>query len=406
MKAFIPIGRPFLDYILSALADAGLTRLCIVIGPEHDVVRRYYASEVTLTRHQRRLRRAGEAARHRRRRARGRGLDRRRAVPGGQRRQLLSRCERCRRWRRCAAGPGRVQPRGAARRRPDRPRTHPALRAARSRRPRACAASSRSRTGGRRAIQPRLLREHELLALRRADLRRVPKRAAVAARRARVAAGGATGDRRRPFSVEAVLSDAGVLDLSGRADIAAVARGWPGSTSACDRRRARAPVAVAQPVVDDAAQERADRAVAAGRPRRASRLFVPGRIEVLGKHTDYAGGRSLTCAAERGFRLRILRETTAAPRRGRAGWASRRVRVDPGLRPPVGHWTNYPMTVARRLARNFGAARARRRRRVLRARCRGRPGSARRARSSPRSSWCWPTSTTCARGRPSRRDSR
>src|ERR1700722_6583154 len=29
-------------------------------------------------------------------------------------------------------------------------------------------------------------------------------------------------------------------------------------------------------------------------------LFVPGRIEVLGKHTDYAGGRSLLCAIERG----------------------------------------------------------------------------------------------------------
>ena len=50
MKAFIPIGRPFLDYILSALADAGLTRLCVVIGPEHDVVRRYYTTEVTLRR--------------------------------------------------------------------------------------------------------------------------------------------------------------------------------------------------------------------------------------------------------------------------------------------------------------------------------------------------------------------
>jgi dTDP-glucose pyrophosphorylase len=50
LKAFIPIGRPFLDYILSALADAGLTRLCVVIGPEHDEVRRYYTSEVTLTR--------------------------------------------------------------------------------------------------------------------------------------------------------------------------------------------------------------------------------------------------------------------------------------------------------------------------------------------------------------------
>ena len=33
----------------------------------------------------------------------------------------------------------------------------------------------------------------------------------------------------------------------------------------------------------------------------SGRLWVPGRIEVLGKHTDYAGGRSLTCAVERGF---------------------------------------------------------------------------------------------------------
>jgi galactokinase len=38
------------------------------------------------------------------------------------------------------------------------------------------------------------------------------------------------------------------------------------------------------------------------------RWFVPGRIEVLGKHTDYAGGRSLLCAVERGFCV------TAAPR--------------------------------------------------------------------------------------------
>ena len=31
------------------------------------------------------------------------------------------------------------------------------------------------------------------------------------------------------------------------------------------------------------------------------RYWVPGRIEVLGKHTDYAGGRSLLCTIERGF---------------------------------------------------------------------------------------------------------
>jgi len=50
LKAFIPIGRPFLDYILSALADAGITRSCIVIGPEHDLVRRYYEKEISLSR--------------------------------------------------------------------------------------------------------------------------------------------------------------------------------------------------------------------------------------------------------------------------------------------------------------------------------------------------------------------
>ena len=32
-------------------------------------------------------------------------------------------------------------------------------------------------------------------------------------------------------------------------------------------------------------------------------VWVPGRIELLGKHTDYAGGRSLLCAAERGICL-------------------------------------------------------------------------------------------------------
>lgn len=50
LKAFIPIGRPFLDYVLSALADAGITRVCVVIGPEHDVVRRYYGEQIRLSR--------------------------------------------------------------------------------------------------------------------------------------------------------------------------------------------------------------------------------------------------------------------------------------------------------------------------------------------------------------------
>ncbi|MDE3173894.1 MAG: sugar nucleotidyltransferase [Gemmatimonadota bacterium] len=42
VKAMIPIGRPFLDYALSALADAGCTDACLVIGPEHGEIRDYY----------------------------------------------------------------------------------------------------------------------------------------------------------------------------------------------------------------------------------------------------------------------------------------------------------------------------------------------------------------------------
>ena len=50
VKAMIPIGRPFLDYVLSALADAGYLEVCLVIGPEHTRVREYYEKEASVTR--------------------------------------------------------------------------------------------------------------------------------------------------------------------------------------------------------------------------------------------------------------------------------------------------------------------------------------------------------------------
>jgi dTDP-glucose pyrophosphorylase len=44
LKAMIAIerGRPFLDYVLSALADSGIREICLVIGPEHSEIRDYY----------------------------------------------------------------------------------------------------------------------------------------------------------------------------------------------------------------------------------------------------------------------------------------------------------------------------------------------------------------------------
>lgn len=82
---------------------------------------------------------------------------------------------------------------------------------------------------------------------------------------------------------------------------------------------------------------------------------VPGRIEVLGKHTDYGGGRVLVGAVERAITVTaepadgpwILASTAFDPDpvRLRAG-------TDPGL--PAGHWGLYVQTVIERLTSNFG----------------------------------------------------
>lgn len=96
------------------------------------------------------------------------------------------------------------------------------------------------------------------------------------------------------------------------------------------------------------------RASAALGRRQTLRLWVPGRIEFLGKHTDYAGGRSLICAVERGLAV------VAAPRDDRVvrltdAVTSEHVEIElsPTLEPAAGSWTNYAITVARRIARNF-----------------------------------------------------
>lgn len=85
-----------------------------------------------------------------------------------------------------------------------------------------------------------------------------------------------------------------------------------------------------------------------------SAFFVPGRVEFLGKHTDYAGGRSILCTIERGICL------VAAPRADRqirvfdVGRASAvRFTLQAESEPAAADWSNFPMTVAGRLARDF-----------------------------------------------------
>jgi glucose-1-phosphate thymidylyltransferase len=41
LKAMMPVGRPFIDYVLSGLADAGYRRACLVTGPDHGALREH-----------------------------------------------------------------------------------------------------------------------------------------------------------------------------------------------------------------------------------------------------------------------------------------------------------------------------------------------------------------------------
>lgn len=87
--------------------------------------------------------------------------------------------------------------------------------------------------------------------------------------------------------------------------------------------------------------------------------FVPGRLEVFGKHTDYAGGQSLLAAVDRGIRV------TAEPLPGQAGStvlatsdaSPDEVLLSPGAANnlPRGHWGHYVQTVLDRLTSNFWA---------------------------------------------------
>ncbi len=51
LKPMIPInGRPFLDYVLSSLADAGVRDVALVVAPDHQSIHAYYASDAPPTR--------------------------------------------------------------------------------------------------------------------------------------------------------------------------------------------------------------------------------------------------------------------------------------------------------------------------------------------------------------------
>lgn len=86
--------------------------------------------------------------------------------------------------------------------------------------------------------------------------------------------------------------------------------------------------------------------------------WTPGRIEVFGKHTDYAGGRSLLTAVERGFCLRAAPRTDSMIRvADPSANLQYDVALDAGIVPVDGHWSTYVATAVRRIVLNFPEAR-------------------------------------------------
>lgn len=93
---------------------------------------------------------------------------------------------------------------------------------------------------------------------------------------------------------------------------------------------------------------------AAGRDAHA--FFVPGRLEMVGKHTDYAGGRSLIGATERGFGVVVLPRTDQRVRIFDVGRRRHlELRLEKSFEEPTRRWARYPATVVRRVVRNFPA---------------------------------------------------
>ncbi len=83
-------------------------------------------------------------------------------------------------------------------------------------------------------------------------------------------------------------------------------------------------------------------------------FFVPGRLEVLGKHTDYVGGKNIVATIEKGFcTVAAGRDDPVVNIGNAASGESTRFEIGVGLEPAQGDWSNYPLTVARRLAMNF-----------------------------------------------------
>ncbi len=85
-------------------------------------------------------------------------------------------------------------------------------------------------------------------------------------------------------------------------------------------------------------------------------LWVPGRLEVFGKHTDYAGGRTLVSPVPRGFGVAASARDDRTVQVADAWRGETMTMSDSGGRSPHTGWRHYVDVTVRRLARNFPGA--------------------------------------------------
>lgn len=81
---------------------------------------------------------------------------------------------------------------------------------------------------------------------------------------------------------------------------------------------------------------------------------IPGRIELVGKHVDYAGGRSITCAVDLAIHAEVhmLQQPLLRVRDSQRP-DTVELPLDPACTAPAGHWSAYAAAVVRRLCRDF-----------------------------------------------------
>jgi galactokinase len=135
------------------------------------------------------------------------------------------------------------------------------------------------------------------------------------------------------------------------------ADGWTAAGFGAEHARAAQRLLLAARTAHDAVVK-SGATVTSARDAAPLTFYVPGRLEVLGKHTDYAGGRSVICAVERGLctvatprddGLLVAVEATGG------SVVTMRLAQDGVADGPA--WRTYVETPARRIARHLGSVR-------------------------------------------------